>query len=270
MPAPMLASVGDLSDLAGLCQDDRYQLEQKCDGRRLLCLLSDGVVTGFNRRGETTDVPNAVVAQLLRCPIDIVIDGELLPGGVLWVFDLPEAHNAITPAAPLRLRRAALETLVRSCGWTTGAVHLLPAAATTEAKTLLAQRVIEAGAEGLMAKNLEGAYLYGKRGSGMRKLKLTKTVDAVVIGFSAHGHDSLSLGLFDDHGDLVPIGEVTRQAGDGARLREGDVACVSYLYWTGSRLVQPTKPMRRGAEKAARECTMDQLVVARTKDVVEV
>lgn len=266
MPAPMLAAVGDLTDLPRLCQDDRYELSQKVDGRRLLVQLSGGVIRGFNRRGERTDVPRAVAARLALCPIDVVMDGELI--GPTWhVFDLPEAHNAVTPQTPLRVRRTALETLVSTCSLESPALRLLPAATTTDDKTRLSQRVIEAGAEGLMAKDLEGAYLYGKRGSAMRKLKLTKTVDAVVIGFSAHGHDSLSLGLYDDAGDLVPIGEVTRQAGDGRLAKAGSVVEVTYLTFSGTRLIQPTRPLLR-SDKQPDECHWDQLSVGHTRAIV--
>lgn len=269
MPAPMLAASSDLSRLTEFCTDDRYQLEQKIDGARLCVQLLDGEVLGFNRRGERKAVPNQLAKILQRCPINVVLDGELI-GPTWFCFDMPEAYTVVTPETPLRVRRAALETLVQQCNLECHHLRLLPATTTTEAKTLLAKRVIEAQAEGLMAKDLEGAYLYGKRGSGMLKIKLIKQVDAVVIGFSAHGHDSLSLGVYD--GDkLVPIGEVTRQAGDGGRLVVGDVCAVSYLYWTGTRLVQPTRPMWRDpAEKAPTDCTIDQLVVANTKEIIPI
>jgi ATP-dependent DNA ligase len=68
-----------------------------------------------------------------------------------------------------------------------------------------------AGLDGIVAKPLAATYQPGKR--AMLKIKHSRTAEAVVLGYRVHksgaGVGSLLLGLFNDDGDLYPVGGVS-------------------------------------------------------------
>lgn len=266
--APMLCQPAPESALVDYCTDPAFAASQKVDGRRLLVVRTADGLSGLNRRGLPTGVFREIRDGLLRCPVEFVMDGELmLEGRVFWVFDAPEVSDLVAPHSPYVERRAALEALFHHCELESEHVRLLPEFRTDVEKLELAQRVVEAHAEGLVFKELESRYMYGSRSAQWRKVKLVKSLDCIATGFGAGGHDNITVSVYSD-GELVEVGEVTRQAGDGQRVQLGDVITVTYLSWSGSRLIQPTRPILRGAEKAPQECTIDQLVLGNTKTVL--
>jgi len=68
-----------------------------------------------------------------------------------------------------------------------------------------------AGLDGIVAKPLAATYQPGKR--AMLKIKHSRTAEAVVLGYRIHksgaGVGSLLLGLYNEDGDLYPVGGVS-------------------------------------------------------------
>ena len=68
-----------------------------------------------------------------------------------------------------------------------------------------------AGLDGIVAKPLAATYQPGKR--AMLKIKHSRTAEAVVLGYRVHksgaGVGSLLLGLYNEDGDLYPVGGVS-------------------------------------------------------------
>jgi ATP-dependent DNA ligase len=152
--------------------------------------------------------------------------------------------------------------------------------------------------DGVIAKRLDMSYASGLR-TAMQKIKRIRTADCVVGGFRYGTNErivgSLLLGLYDNGGKLnhvgftanlsrasraaltpklealiAPPGFTGRAPGGPSRwstkrstewqpLRPKLVVEVSYDHFTGGRFRHGTSFHRWRPEKAARQCTMDQV-----------
>ncbi|MGZ5323564.1 MAG: ATP-dependent DNA ligase [Solirubrobacterales bacterium] len=148
--------------------------------------------------------------------------------------------------------------------------------------------------EGVIAKQLDAAYRPGER-KGMVKVKRVRTIDCVIVGWrpgKAEGTvGSLILGLYDEGGELRPIGHTSglkakekrelvatlapyetgeRGSGDPSRwdadrelewnaLRPELVVEVTYDHTSGGRIRHGSKIVRWRDDKKPRDCTIDQL-----------
>ena len=261
---PMLACNGNPRDLLRLAEDDNIAYEQKVDGMRLLVSITETRVDFRNRKGETFKqyLPPGLDAQLATLGPGFVLDGELVEDTkgrrTLFIFDVLDTPAGTTIQKPFSLRRNLLEHIFGL--WSAPGVELLPSYTGRVAKLTVAKRLLENGAEGVIAKALDAIYVPGLRSPGLQKLKFVKEIDVVVTGKRINGKDNLAFGVYSN-GRLVPLGEVTALAGDGDKLEVGDVACVQYLYAVDPnrpKLVQPTRPLKR-TDKAPEECTLDQI-----------
>lgn len=199
-------------------------------------------------------------------------------------FDLLAHDDEVLTSRPLRERRAALEQLVRA------PVALTPSTLDPAAAEPWLRR-----GEGVVAKDLDAPYRAGQR-IGMIKVKLVRTIDAVVAGYrpgKAQGEvGSLILGLYDDDtGALRIVGHCsglrpaekralaerlaayetgTRGRGDASRwksekelewieLRPELVVEVRFDHYSGGRIRHGTKLLRWRDDKPPRECTLSQL-----------
>lgn len=283
---PMLAEPGDVARLADYIADPAWTFEQKVDGHRKLVVVEDGKVTVLGRDGQVTTLPANVVEHFRRLapqmPGTWAFDGEIVPGptGTFWLFDLPCAATRITPATGWAERRAVLGEFYGRLEWPSS-IRLLPWARTPVAKAELAEKVRANRGEGVIAKKVNAGYV-GVRTFDVIKLKYRQDVDCVVTRVRVDSKANMEVGVYRA-GKLVTIGEVTALAGDGPRvLRMFDdittrgahdserlVVCVRYQHCTADdRLFQPTLPRLR-TDKAAIECTADQLVYV-NKTVIDV
>ena len=81
------------SEIMSLIRSPRYCLQQKHDGRRLLVRKVGDEITGINRRGLVTTLPEAIREAVAQIPCDILIDGEAV-GETLHAFDLLEFQGS--------------------------------------------------------------------------------------------------------------------------------------------------------------------------------
>lgn len=266
---PMLAeSVSDERQLERLLGDDNYCLEQKLDGQRILVRIRDRKVEFLQRGGNPTakDMPRDLRLVMGALAGDEwYFDGELVGGssGTLWLFDMPVALDSVAPTDELYFRKEMLDKFFERCfQGATRHLAVLPTAFGEAEKRRLVERVRAAGGEGVMFKHLDKPYESGRRSRFVLKSKNRNDIDCVVLETKIGGKDNMKLGVYDEKGRLVPIGECTALAGDGGRIVPGDVVTVLYLYANdprAPRLYQPTKPMIR-TDKQPHECTIDQLV----------
>lgn len=258
---PMLAERWSEATATRYIASPEWWVEQKFDGHRIMVCVEDGNVTFFNRKGDRTQVTGPI-AKIFRQISDgpWLFDGELCKER-FFVFDLPTAGAVITPRTPFEERRKALELVFQSWQPDDRFISLVATAKTSEQKLELYFRAQHEAAEGVMFKKVTGIYLPGKRSSSIRKCKFTHTVDCVVIQTGIDGKANMSLGLYNGDAELIPVGECTALAGDGAKVQPGMVVEVKYLYAVDPakpRLYQPTYPKIR-RDKADFECTLDQL-----------
>jgi ATP-dependent DNA ligase len=317
---PMEAKlVDDLPDGEG------WQFEPKWDGFRCLVYRDGGEVWLQSKSGKPLAryFPE-IVDMILGLRADrFVLDGELIipvdghlsfdalqlrlhpaasrvkrlaaeTPAQLMLFDLLFHKETSYLAAPLALRRAALETVYKG----EGREDLLLSPATTERAAAQGWLDHAGGAlDGVVAKRLDDLYQPGER--AMLKVKPMRTADCVVGGFRyASGSrevGSLLLGLYNDAGKLDHVGFTsaipaaeraaltrrlealveppgftgdapggpsrwsTERTGEWEPLRPELVVEVRYDHVTGHRFRHGTKFLRWRPDKAPEQCRMDQL-----------
>jgi ATP-dependent DNA ligase len=302
-----------------------WQYEPKWDGFRCLVYRDGGEVYLQSKAGKPLGryFPE-VVDSVLRMRADrFVLDGELIipVGGhlsfdslqlrlhpaesrvkrlaaetpaQLMLFDLLFHKETSYLAAPLELRRKALETVYKG----EALDDLLLSPATTDRAVAQGWLDSAGGAlDGVVAKRLDGAYEAGER--AMLKVKQLKSADCVVGGFryaqNSREIGSLLLGLYDAAGKLNHVGFTsaipaeeraalterlekmieppgftgdapggpsrwsTERTGEWQPLRPELVVEVRFDHVTGGRFRHGTKFLRWRPDKAPTQCRMDQL-----------
>lgn len=252
----------DVTDIGRFIADPAWVLEQKADGVRMIAAVDDAGHTRF--LSHTGDPLKSGVAHhgpigrhLAGCGLrSITLDGELLDTGEFWVFDILVVLGADVRLLPLVERRQMLDTIAPVL--IGGRVNVIPQAVTAEAKAALWDRVLAAGAEGVVAKRLTSRYETGRRSRDVLKVKVTRTIDVVVIATGELGHNSATLALHRD-GRLVKVGKCSLNG--KAPVAVGDVIEVTFLYVVDPADVALCQPrmIRPRPDKPAAECGWDQL-----------
>lgn len=197
-----------------------------------------------------------------------MLDGEVV-GRTLVLFDAVVMTDAsatwVGPQTPFHQRYLALEALLGVLG-TAADLVLAPVAddmVTPGAKFDLLAEAVAQGHEGIILRDQDGRYEQGIRSTSMVKHKLVKDVDVVITSLHA-SKSSATLSVHDANGSLREIGAAST-IGKGP-VSIGDVWTVTYLYVIDSedpRLYQP-RLVRPRTDKAALECSIDQLAGAQT------
>ena len=208
---PMLAVSTDV-----LPRGEGWSYEPKWDGFRAIVRLAGGEVTLTSRNGNAlterfSDVARAAVAAIRSS--DAVLDGEicaldetgrsrfslLQEGGgtaALVLFDVLEIDSEPLTDEPLSARRQRLEALVAP-----GAGVLVSPHFDDGEALLVAARQQEL--EGVVAKRVDSRYRPGRRSPEWQKLKLRRTQEVVIAGYTrgqgrrTSGFGSLVAGVHD-------------------------------------------------------------------------
>lgn len=268
---PALAQSIELRHLPRYLEDDKFNCQQKLDGQRVLVEIVDGKVVPFNRNGDPR--PAGLPVPIKECLQQSLqghwaLDGEMI-GDTYWVFDLLRALEVVSPSTPCAHRLHVLEEFF-TVWQPPPCIQVVPRACTAEDKKALAKKVYESGGEGLILRDATRPYHEGRRTSDILKAKFVKTVDAIVLEKGCDGKDNLVLGVYRDESAFaagekpIEIAHCTALSGDGAKVQIGDVVEVTYLTWSGTRLVQPTRPVFR-TDKRPNECLLSQLQIGATK-----
>ena len=228
--------------------DDRYWLQEKRDGVRLMVRKQDGQIEGWNRQGQPTSVHPALASRLR--PIDIeefVLDGEWEQSGNYCCWDLLQVQDR-------DLRGMEYSQRLISLVWSfVPTLDVLPSATSIEKKHELLSRLREQRAEGVVIKDSKAPYRPGRAGQHY-KLKFQKTATARVREADPV-RDRVSIEMLDGNvwrevcGLKVPNGT----------LRTGQFVEVRYLYGTPEkRLVQPCF-LRIREDVADSDCALGQV-----------
>jgi len=256
----------EVADVDRYITDDSWAMEQKLDGIRCIATVdADGHVTFTGHAGNplrSSMKHHAPIAAELGTLRSIVVDGELMADGHLWLFDILAFADTNLRTFPFETRRALLAQLDDVFDL----VHVVPSATDVAAKTTLWAMVQATNGEGVVVKRLAGTYSATGRSRDVLKIKVTKTIDVIVIGFGS-GTDSAVLGLHRD-GTLVEMGKCSLLGKPPVEI--GDVIEVRYLYVVESdtpRLYQP-RMLRVRPDKSPVECGWEQLDGATTSKLV--
>ena len=267
---PMLCEEVDAkADLERFAKDDRYVFEPKLDGQRVMLVVEGGTVQAIGRNGQASQhAPRfqdrrhtADMARLAKMG-RIVIDGELV-GDKFWIFDMPElewqggVQMTFDANEPWHIRRRALGLLFMAWSPNKDLFGLVSYAEGEEDKLELAHDLLARNCEGVVIKNVDAPYRWGRRTVDALKAKFWKSADLIVTAVGTGGKANAELAAWKD-GNLVPVGR-TSLNGKGA-VSPGMIVEVKYLYLgPGDRLVQPDL-LRIRTDKSGPECTFDQLV----------
>jgi bifunctional non-homologous end joining protein LigD len=260
---PQLLNAVDEEDVGVLLKDDRFLMQPKMDGKRLMLRKEGETITGINRRGIACGLPENIVRDALALPGDWLIDGELI-GNQYHTFDLLE-HDGSYRAQPLRRRLVALFNLVAS-GQAPN-IHLVGSYTGEAVKRRFLERSREDNLEGVVFKNMTAPYIPGRPSSGgdQRKFKFVTTASVIVT--SLNGKRSVKISILDGE-RMISCGNVTIPVGSDFPA-VGDIVEVRYLYAfpeSGS-LFQPVYIGVRD-DLELRDCCVNQLKWKRSDELV--
>ena len=155
---------------------------------------------------------------LLHCSPEKVkrfqnIDG---PKTHYHIFDAIKVNCQDMSNLPFRERVKHLNEFKRFIGLSGQGEHIEFENLIYQDKERYFRKVVEAGGEGIVLKDLNAPYYQGARSRSWLKLKRSNTVDALIIGYD-RGKEwdkkgligSIKLGVFDECGDLRSIGRVS-------------------------------------------------------------
>lgn len=226
---PMLCKLGDKRDL----RHTGYIFEPKLDGIRVLCSVSPRGIRLITRNGIdiTHQFPEFTFHHKIKAR-SCVLDGEIVAydkkghpdfnllqnratSGVdatLVVFDILQKDGKELINLPLLERKKILESIARDGGGLEVIVH-------SNDGQKLWKAAKKNHLEGVIAKQADERYYPGKRVNHWIKIKFTKELECVIIGFTQEKRhvSSLALGLYQ-RGKLYYVGKV------GTGFSEEDIA----------------------------------------------
>jgi len=233
--------------------------ELKLDGYRALAFKSDGKVHLRSRNNKSFDrAYPAIVKALAGLPDETVIDGEVValdesgrpsfnalqnsvPGAriVYFVFDVLILAGRSVMGSALSARRELLARQVLPK--LTDPIREVPRFDAALAD--LTRAVREQGLEGLVAKRLDGVYETGQRSGAWRKMRINRSAEFVIGGYTTGGRtfDAIILGYYE--GDRLIY---------FARTRSGFTPAVR------ARLMEQVRPLKTA------ECPFANLPEARS------
>ena len=215
----MLCILGDKRDLG----HKDYIYEPKLDGIRAICYVSAKGIKLITRNGIdiTHQFPEFKFTKNIKAT-SCVIDGEIVTydkkghpdfnllqnrgmSGVpatFVVFDILEKNGKSLIHLPLLERKKILESLLKDGNGLEIIVH------STDGKKLW-KSAKKFHLEGVIAKKADEIYYPGKRVNHWIKIKFTKDLECVIIGFTQDKRhvSSLALGLYK-RGKLYYVGKV--------------------------------------------------------------
>jgi predicted DNA-binding WGR domain protein len=286
----VLPLAGDLVGLEALLDDAHYGVSEKANGQRCVIVYNGTTALAYNRRGVALPtVPRAARAMMDLLQTPCVLDGEWMAdeqGGGYVAFDLLALDGADVRACAYAERIARLERALLGAGVLTapaGALAsesqstvpgfaLLRAVQDAAAKRAALAAIRAAGGEGVILRALDAAYAVGDTRT-VQKVKFQAEVDVVALGIKPGvpgSAGSVRMGLYRPDGTLLEIGTVRSGLTDGdvravaAALARGEqpVLVVTFLpvRTVGFRPVEPKARLRTEGDKAAGECTTQQLL----------
>ena len=244
----MRGGVPTLDEAARYIVDDRFWVQEKRDGERLMVRRCGQRLEGWNKQGQTIAVPSALTSALLSISVsDFVLDGEHEPSGY-YCWDLLNADNVDLTGYAYGERYRVLQAFA-PCR----SIHVLTSWTNPDDKERIIFELLRDGAEGVVFKDTQAPYKAGRAGQHF-KLKFEKSATVRIRSVDAL-RDRASIEMLD--------GQEWREV-SGIRVQRGKVQPGDYIevrYFSASpsrRLVQPVF-IRLRSDVSDQDCSMDQL-----------
>jgi ATP-dependent DNA ligase len=242
--------------------------EPKYDGVRVFLFKSgDKLVLSSKHGGVYTPkgTPQVFsrVPEFLHAPHRMILDGEYLAreGKGLFFFDVLQVDNRDVRRKPLTERKKILREILKG----TGLEVPYTMARSPERIVSLRDERVRAGGEGVVVKNPLSSY--GQPNSWL-KMKRFDTIDCFVVGYQETQEmkrtgtaRSWSMGVYDDAGGLVNIGNVGSmvEGVDPRRVKKGSVVEVRFQEVTRDKKLRAPFILRVRHDKTPEECLLSQL-----------
>jgi bifunctional non-homologous end joining protein LigD len=221
---PMLAKIA-----ATISDDLDWIYEAKYDGYRAITKIRKQNVEMVSRNGNNfTQKYKSLIKELEKISDDVILDGEVViedKKGVsnfqllqnylnthegelkYYVFDILFLNGHSLTEIPLAQRKELLDSFFE--GYTFD--HILKSETVQGKGEQLLKKLTGKGYEGIIAKELSGLYLPGKRSSGWLKIKSVLMQEIVICGYtlpqnSRKHFGSLILGVYNNEKELVYVG----------------------------------------------------------------
>jgi bifunctional non-homologous end joining protein LigD len=181
-----------------------YWMQEKLDGRRLLIKKDGDQITGINRLGFPTAVPDGIARSTAKYPRSFLVDGEAV-GDTFHAFDLLTIGTEDMRHLAFSVRYLRLRDMLNAFDHPN--IHLVEVIFPCETAGHL-QQFKQEGKEGVVFKHKDAPYTLGRPNSGGDQFKYKFHETASLIVAKVNDKRSVSLILFE--GDKVrPAGNVT-------------------------------------------------------------
>lgn len=228
-----------------------WGMQEKKDGERLVLEVTvddrGNHKRAYNRNGVEREVPAILLP--IQFKSNVTLDGEITKDKY-WVFDID------MPEFTLEYRHAFLRSSYKL--WSIEQYHLIDWLPMYEYQKWERFQFLKThGAEGVVFKKMNSK-MHGGKSNNWLKYKFLNQIDCFVMDV---GTDvaNLTLGVYNN-GEPVEVGHSSSLTADGPKCKVGDVVTITFAKITDSnRLFHPVMPTLR-TDKAAEECTIDQLL----------
>ena len=231
-----------------------YWMQEKMDGRRLLIRKEGDTITGINRLGFITSVPEMIARSAAQYHSNFILDGEAV-GETLHVFDLLTISGEDMRKLRFAVRYLRLRDLLNA--FYHPHIRIVETYCLPEKGGWFSQFKGE-GKEGVVFKHIDASYIPGKPNTGGPHLKFKFYETASFIVTKLNEKRSVSLILFE--GDKVrPAGNVTIPPNHNIPAPGTVVECrYLYAFKESGSIYQPVYLGPREDILSA-ECTTTQL-----------
>ena len=231
-----------------------YWMQQKMDGRRLLIRKDGNTITGINRLGFITSVPELIVKSATNYKGNFILDGEAV-GETLHAFDLLTICGEDMRSLRFAVRYLRLRDLLKA--FSHPHIRIVESLCTPEKGGWFSQFKGE-GKEGVVFKHIDAPYIPGKPNSGGTQFKYKFYETASFIVAKVNDKRSVSLILFED-GKVRPAGNVTIPPNHDVPSTGTVVECrYLYAFKESGSIYQPVYLGQR-EDILSSECTTAQL-----------
>lgn len=235
---PQLLNPIDEVDVDAYLRDDRYALQEKMDGKRIMLRKADGVIDAINRKGLVVSHPRAWGDALAaHRSQSLILDGEGV-GDRFFAFDVLCVDGVDATRLPFSKRLDMLYALSREI--VDPSIQFVPAYLDQSEKRRVLASLRALNAEGVVFKDVNAPYTAGRPNSGGPQLKLKFVEESTCIVLRRNGDKrSVALGMRDDAGSVVEVGSVTIPPNFDVPAA-GALVEVRYLYkFAAGMLFQP-------------------------------
>jgi bifunctional non-homologous end joining protein LigD len=201
-----------------------YWMQEKMDGRRLLIKKDGDQITGINRLGFPTAVPDGIARNAAKYPRNFLLDGEAV-GDTFHAFDLLTIGPEDLRHLAFSVRYLRMRDMLNA--FDHFHIHVVRVFFTPGAAGWFQQFKNE-GKEGVVFKHKDAPYTPSRPNSGGSQLKYKFHETASFIVTKVNDKRSVSLMLWEN-GRIRPAGNVTIPPNHDVP-NPGDVVDCRYLY----------------------------------------